>query len=108
MRFLKWLAIILALPGVVYLLGPSPKAPIYTTTIPSVPNDRTTLEAYIKTNEAQHKLKPNNQARIIWANDSLKQKTAYAIVYLHGFSASQEEGNPIHTNISKEFGCNLY
>ncbi|MEP7319160.1 MAG: alpha/beta fold hydrolase, partial [Panacibacter sp.] len=55
-----------------------------------------------------HKLKPNNQARIIWANDSLKQKTEYAIVYLHGYSASQEEGKPIHTNIAKEFGCNLY
>jgi pimeloyl-ACP methyl ester carboxylesterase len=55
-----------------------------------------------------HKIKPNNEARIVWYNDSLKNKTDYAIVYLHGFSASQEEGRPIHTNIAKEFGCNLY
>jgi len=27
---------------------------------------------------------------------------------LHGFSASQEEGNPVHQNIAKQFGCNLY
>ena len=62
---------------------------------------------YIKQNEAQHKLKPNNEARIVWF-DSSKTKTEYSIVYLHGFSASQEEGRPIHTNIAKEFGCNLY
>jgi esterase/lipase len=37
-----------------------------------------------------------------------RTKTDYAIVYLHGFSASQEEGRPIHTNIAREFGCNLY
>ena len=30
------------------------------------------------------------------------------IVYLHGFSASQEEGNPVHRNIAKQFGCNMY
>jgi len=65
------------------------------------------LELYIKNNEAQHKIKPDNEARIIW-EDSLKQKTEYAIVYLHGFSASQGEGDPIHKNIAKEFGCNLY
>jgi esterase/lipase len=29
-------------------------------------------------------------------------------VYLHGFSASQEEGNPVHRNIARQFGCNLY
>ena len=27
---------------------------------------------------------------------------------MHGFSASQEEGNPVHRNIAKQFGCNLY
>ncbi len=27
---------------------------------------------------------------------------------MHGFSASQEEGNPAHRTIAKKFGCNLY
>ena len=108
MRFLKWSITIIAILGIVYLLGPSPHTPEYATTMPPVPARSTLLEAYIKNNEAQHKIKPNNEARIVWANDSLKQKTEYAIVYLHGFAASQEEGNPIHTNIAKEFGCNIY
>jgi len=108
MRFLKWLLIVAVILGIVYLLGPSPDAPVYTAAMPAIPSNAAALENYISSNEAKHKLKPNNQARIIWANDSLKQKTEYAIVYLHGYSASQEEGKPIHTNIAKEFGCNLY
>jgi len=62
----------------------------------------------VASNEAKHKVKPDNEARIVWANDSTKAKTPYVIVYLHGFSASQEEGNPVHRNIAKQFGCNMY
>jgi esterase/lipase len=29
-------------------------------------------------------------------------------VYLHGFSASQKEGDPVHLDIARKFGCNLY
>jgi esterase/lipase len=75
--------------------------------LPAVPSNAAALEHYIDSNEAQHKIKPGNEARIVWF-DSAKTKTEYAIVYLHGFSASQEEGRPIHTNIAKAFGCNLY
>ena len=107
-RLLKWIFIILVVLMAVYLLGPNPSTPVYTTTLPAIPADAAALENYIKQNEAQHKVKPENEARIIWANDSSKQKTAYAIVYLHGFSASQEEGDPVHTNIAKKFGCNLF
>jgi len=108
MRFLKWLIIIIAILVIIYVLGPSPAKPVYSAAMPAVPAATDALEPYVTNNEAQHKIKPNNEARIIWANDSLKQKTEYAIVYLHGFSASQEEGNPVHTTIAKEFGCNLY
>src|SRR6478735_12011384 len=106
----KWFRIVLVIfiiLLIIYLLGPRPEAPVYATTLPAVPSDATALENYVQNNEAQHKLKPDNEARIIWF-DSAKTKTEYAIVYLHGFSASQEEGRPIHTNIAKEFGCNLY
>jgi esterase/lipase len=107
-RLLKWIFIILIVLTVAYFLGPRPSSPTYTNVLPSVPADAIALETYIKQNEAQHKVKPENEARIIWANDSVKQKTEFAIVYLHGFSASQEEGDPVHTNIAKKFGCNLY
>ncbi len=104
----KWLWAIPVVLIIIYLLGPAPATPSYKTEEPAIPADALQLETYIKNNESLHKLKADNQARIIWAQDSLKQKTEYAIVYLHGFSASQAEGDPIHKNIAREFGCNLY
>ena len=107
---MRWLKILLYLLGVliiVYLFGPQPDTPKYATAMPLVP-PTAELEKFIAANEAMHKLRPNNEARIVWTNDSLKQKTEYAIVYIHGFSASQEEGNPVHRNIAKQFGCNLF
>jgi pimeloyl-ACP methyl ester carboxylesterase len=107
MRWLKGLFILFAILGIVYLLGPRPATPMYDTAMPVVPA-MNELEKFVAANEAAHKLRPNNEARIVWANDSTRQKTAYSIVYIHGFSASQEEGNPVHRNIAKQFGCNLY
>jgi pimeloyl-ACP methyl ester carboxylesterase len=104
----KWLLAIPVVLIIIYLSGPSPATPEYKMDMPIVPSAASQLEFFIKNNEAQHKLKPDNEARVIWANDSSKQKTDYAIVYLHGFSASQAEGDPIHKNIAKEFGCNLF
>ena len=108
MRFLKRLLAVFTVLVIVYILGPHPSNPVYNHSLPEVPASAASLETYISQQEAQHKIKPNNEARIVWAHDSLKQKTEYAIVYLHGFSASQEEGNPVHRKIAKQFGCNLY
>ena len=108
MRFLKRLFAVIIVLMVIYFLGPHPSHPVYNTSLSEVPSDAASLEKYISQQEAQHRIKPDNEARIVWANDSLKQKTEYAIVYLHGFSASQEEGNPVHRNIAKQFGCNLF
>ena len=93
---------------IIYLMGPRPSSPRYDPAMPVVPSDPALLTQYVLNNESRHRVKPDNEARIIWANDSLKQKTKYAIVYLHGFSASQGEGDPVHRNVAKKFGCNLY
>jgi esterase/lipase len=108
MRFLKTLLVIVLVLVVVYFVGPHPSKPVYSNDLPIISSISSGLDSFINHQESQHKIKPNNEARIVWANDSLKQKTEYAIVYLHGFSASQEEGNPVHREIAKQFGCNLY
>ena len=107
-RFLKIIAALVAVLAIVYFLGPKPAAPNYNNNLIQVPSDPAALEAFIRSKEAAHKVKPDNEARIVWANDSTKAKTPYVIVYLHGFSASQEEGNPVHKNIAGQFGCNMY
>ncbi len=108
MKFLKWLGIILLVLIIVYFLGPQPSTPKFLKDLPSISAEGEALEQYISKNEAKHKLKPDNEARILWLNDSLKSKTEYAVVYLHGFSASQEEGDPVHYEFAQKFGCNLF
>jgi pimeloyl-ACP methyl ester carboxylesterase len=107
MKWFKRIAIFVVVLIIVYLLGPHPAKPVYNTQLPQVP-PASELERYVRQKEAMHKLRPNNEARIVWANESLKQQTNYSIVYLHGFSACQEEGNPVHREIAGKFGCNLY
>ena len=108
MRFLRWFGIFLLVLIIVYFLGPQPSTPKYDIELPNIPPDAIQLEKYIENNESKHNLKPDNEARILWYNDSVKEKTEYAVVYLHGFSASQEEGDPVHKEFAKKFGCNLY
>lgn len=91
----------------IYFLGPEPSQPHFGLNLPEVPRDPDALETYIASREALHKIKKDNEARIIW-NDSSRQRTEYSVVYLHGFSASQAEGDPIHKRFAKTFGCNLY
>jgi esterase/lipase len=106
MRILKIVILSLFALIVIYFLGPKPAKPELNAVLPTVASINA-LEPYITAIEVPHKIKPNNQARIIWA-DSSKTQTEYAIVYLHGFSASQMEGDPVHQNIAKQFHCNLY
>jgi pimeloyl-ACP methyl ester carboxylesterase len=104
----KWLLLIPLILIGVYFLGPSPATPSYGKKMPVLPANPVDLANYIRLNEAQHKLKPDNEARIVWANDSSKKITEYSIVYLHGFSASQGEGAPLHRDLARHFGCNLF
>ena len=106
MRILKIVILSILALFVIYFLGPQPPKPELNNVLPAVASIDA-LDSYITAMEAPHKIKPNNQAKIIWA-DSSKSQTEYALVYLHGFSASQMEGDPVHQNIAKQFNCNLY
>jgi len=108
MRNRKWISagIVILLLAVLYVSGPRPQSPEYNKTFPEIPEDPLALEEYLARIEDAHKLKPDNEARIVWS-DSARNRTDYAVVYLHGFSASQMEGDPVHRRFAKEFGCNL-
>jgi esterase/lipase len=67
------------------------------------------MEKQIKISEkAVIGIKPDNEARIVWADSIKKEKTRVALCYLHGFTGSQAEGSPVHTDIAKKFNANLY
>jgi esterase/lipase len=105
----KVLIALLLLLMIAYWMGPTPAKPTLTAQLPPVAASLVQLEKEVSAAERMEKyLKPNNQARIVWADSTHREKTPYSILYLHGFSASQEEGAPVHTDIARRFGCNLF
>jgi esterase/lipase len=102
----KFLAILFFGLVLFYFIGPTPDTPAYSANLPEVPSIEK-LDGFIATKEAAYDVKPGNGAEIVWF-DSSQTQTDVAIVYLHGFTASQEEGAPTHREIAKRFGCNLY
>ncbi|TYP93394.1 Pimeloyl-ACP methyl ester carboxylesterase [Fodinibius salinus] len=73
--------------------------------IPDRPAD---LEKYIAEKEAAANVKPGTAANIHWHNSNAPSQTDTAIVYLHGFRASHPEGDPVHRQVAKACGCNLF
>ncbi|MCZ4407634.1 alpha/beta hydrolase [Cryomorphaceae bacterium 1068] len=90
-----------------YFIGPTPDTPDYNANLPEVPSINE-IESFVKAEEAMYDIKPGNGAEIVWWDSVEKGPTNVAIVYLHGFTASQEEGAPTHREVAKRFGCNLY
>jgi esterase/lipase len=107
--FIKWLSGIILVLFIGFLLGPKPPKPDFNVPLTSLPASLTDLETQINNSEKDVRgLKPDNEARIIWADSSKKEKTKIVFLYLHGFSASQAEGDPVHKDLAKKFNANLY
>ena len=108
-RFGKWLSGIILALLIIYSVGPRPSKPDFSIHEINLPVSLTDLENNINRSENAIKgIKPDNQARIIWADSSKKEKTKIAFIYLHGFSASQAEGDPVHKDLAKKYNANLY
>ena len=108
-RFGKWLSGIILALFIIYSVGPRPSKPDFSIHEINLPVSLTDLENNINRSENAIKgIKPDNQARIIWADSSKKEKTKIAFIYLHGFSASQAEGDPVHKDLAKKYNANLY
>lgn len=99
---------VLVVLTVVYFAGPKPPKPVMGNEFPAIQGDLVQLEKWITDREQTLKTKPDNEARFLWANDSVKGKTKYVLLYLHGFSASWFEGSPVNVDFARHFGCNAY
>ncbi len=66
------------------------------------------LDAYLEEREAVvGGVTPGAEKRIVWAGAS-GGRTRWAVVYLHGFSATSEEIRPVPDLVAKGLGANLY
>jgi esterase/lipase len=101
--------VLLGVLCVLYFMGPKPAKPKELSFNQNLPTDLSLLDStIIKEEMATLGLKADNQARIVWFDSTKKQKTKVALLYIHGFSASQEEGDPVAQNLAKKFGANLF
>jgi len=112
MKKRKWLFRILWIVAILALLfvsGPRPDTITFDAKLPFITIPAVELEKKIAERESKiANIKPGNQSRILWYDTLKKSKTPYVIVYLHGFSASGEEGNPVATDVATKYGFNLY
>lgn len=91
-----------------FILGPEVAAPNLNNPLPEIPYGLDELKDWINSQESiLDNIKSDNASQLEFY-DSIPQKTAYSILYLHGFSASTEEGDPVHRNIARALKANLY
>jgi esterase/lipase len=108
-KILKWTFGIILVLLIGILIGPKPSKPKFDVPIPVLPSSLTDLEKQIKANEkAIIGIKPDNEARIVWADTLKKEKTKIAFLYLHGLTGSPVEGDPVHRDLAKKYHANLY
>lgn len=91
---------------IVYALGPGEDDLVIDKSLPELNLKLSEIDDFVKQKETQFKLREDNQARIIWADST--RKTKYVFLYIHGFSASQGEGLPVHQNVAQHYKANLF
>ncbi|KQT48959.1 lysophospholipase [Aureimonas sp. Leaf454] len=66
-------------------------------------------DAYLARTEADiPNLRADAAKSIVWAYPASRAKTPFAIVYIHGFSATREEMRPLPDEVAAKLGANLY
>lgn len=72
------------------------------------PQDIAQLDAWLQSSEkAFTGMKPGNAKGITWANQA-GERTPWAVVYLHGFSASRLETAPLADTVAQALGANVF
>ena len=108
MKLLRGIAIFILALGAIYLVGPQVETPVFSNKIPYVPAALDSLQPWVEAKEqVVGNVRLDNESKIIFY-DSIPQKTAYSVVYLHGFTASGKEGDPVHQMVANVLGANLY
>lgn len=105
----KWFWWLLPVLGIVFIAGP--RVSFEKVSLEKMPSTAYAgnPEKLVSLLDGDAKLiKPGNESRIIWADSLHKHKTSRVILYLHGFSASPEEGLAFSEFLGKSLGCNVY
>ncbi|CAI8217941.1 MAG: Uncharacterised protein [Flavobacteriaceae bacterium] len=108
MKIIKTTLFVLAVLYGLFIIGPEVASPDIDRPLPLIDQKLSSLKKWISDKEAAlTNIKPDNASQLEFY-DSIPKKTAYSVLYLHGFSASIGEGDPVHRNIAKALKANLY
>lgn len=104
-RKTRVVVLVLLLLAVVWLFTPGKLRG--TVQSPSLPAE---IDAWIAQAEQQvdreYGLVPGTEKRITWAG--APEPTDYSVLYLHGFSATRQETNPLAATVAAALGANLF
>jgi esterase/lipase len=103
-RVVSWSTAIVATAVAVFFLGPRVDLARHPRPF-SLPKD---VEGYLARTEGQFDdIAPGAEKSIVWAG-AKRAKTPFAIVYLHGFSATRQETFPLCDLVAARLGANLH
>jgi esterase/lipase len=92
-------------PLLMFAAGPRPQVETRLQPV-ELPQD---LDGYLARREAAFAdLRPDCEARIVWHDSQSKSRTPWAVVSLHGFSASRMEAAPLWEQVAKGLEANLF
>ncbi len=94
MKIIKTTLFVLAVLYGLFIIGPEVASPDIDRPLPLIDQELSSLKKWISDKEAAlTNIKPDNASQLEFY-DSIPKKTAYSVLYLHGFSASIGEGDP--------------
>lgn len=108
MRKLIWgLMIVVTIAGLAFVMGP--RTPVDTTITFDASAIGADPDAYLAGAEAKVAgIREGLAKEIVWAFPQSKAKTPFAVVYIHGFSASKGEVRPLPDKVAAALGANLF
>lgn len=106
-RMLLGVAVVIVMVAAAFLLGPRVAADTHVTF--DAGGIGVDLDTYLAKEESKVAgIRDGLQKEIIWADPATKAKTPFAVVYIHGFSASKEEVRPLPDKVAAALGANLF
>lgn len=97
---------LIAIGGLVYVFGPREPVDLHPNFDPRKFGEG--VQVYFESVESGFDdIVPGVEKRVVWQDGFKERRTRYAILYLHGFSASSEEIRPVPDLVATALGANL-
>jgi alpha-beta hydrolase superfamily lysophospholipase len=108
-RLLLGLASVLLLLVLLFALGPrNPYGPDVPADRASPPADLSQLDGWLAQGEAAYPdIRPGTAKGVVW-HATPGTRTPWAVVYLHGYSATRLETAPLAERVARQLGANLF